>query len=102
VAENGTTAFLQQAYRNNWQQYLRLLSPEADVGWDLCVLTASDERQAEMYRRQLELRRASGALPSRTRFLIIPDPPGQRIGPARTADRFRWGNAACALAALRR
>jgi len=33
-----------------------------------------------MYRRQLDLRREAGLLPSRTRFLVIADPPGQRIG----------------------
>ena len=58
--ESGTTAFLQQAYRNNWQQYLVSLKPDAPGGWDLCVLTASDERQAAMYRRQLVLRRDDG------------------------------------------
>jgi hypothetical protein len=34
--------FLQQAYRDNWQQYLASLKPNARLGWDVCVLTASD------------------------------------------------------------
>jgi len=80
VIESGSIAFLQQAHRNNWQQYLVSLSPDAPGGWDLCVLTASDERQAAMYRRQLALRREAGLLPLRTRFLIVADPAGQRIG----------------------
>jgi fucokinase len=80
VSSDGKIRFLQQAYLNNWQQYLKLLSPDAARGWDLCVLTASDERQAEMYRRQLALRRDGGMLPSQTRFLVVPDPAGKRIG----------------------
>ncbi len=77
---SGATAFLQQAHRNNWQRYLASLQPGTRRGWDVCVLTASDERQADMYRRQLDWRRAAGLLPHGTQFLVLPDPPGQRIG----------------------
>ena len=76
----GAAAFLQQAHRNNWQQYLASLRPDARRGWDLCILTASDERQAAMYRRQLDWRGAAGLLPACTRFLVLPDPGGRRIG----------------------
>ncbi len=72
--------FLQQAYHDNWQQYLASLKPNARLGWDVCILTASDERQANMYRGQLEWRRATNLLPSQTRFLVVADPDGQRIG----------------------
>jgi fucokinase len=72
--------FLQQAYHDNWQQYLASLKPNARLGWDVCVLTASDERQANMYRGQLEWRRTTNLLPAQTRFLVIADPDGQRIG----------------------
>lgn len=80
ASRDGSAAFLQQAYQNSWQQYLASLQPGARAGWDACVLTASDERQAAMYRRQLEWRIESGLLPVRTRFLVLPDPQGQRIG----------------------
>lgn len=80
MMESGSAAFLQQAHRNNWQQYLASLRPDARSGWDVCVLTASDDRQAAMYRRQLDWRREAGLLPARTQFLVIPDPGGQRIG----------------------
>ena len=80
MSETCTAAFLRQAYRNNWQQYLASLAPDARGGWDLCVLTASNERQATMYRRQLAQREEVGLLPSKTRFLILADPNGQRIG----------------------
>jgi fucokinase len=72
--------FLQQAYRDNWQQYLASLKPNARLGWDVCVLTASDERQANMYRGQLEWRRTTNLLPAQTRFLVLADPDGLRIG----------------------
>jgi fucokinase len=78
--ENGSAAFLQQAHRNNWQQYLASLAPDGPRGWDLCVLTASDERQAAIYRRQLAVRREAGLLPPRTRFAVVADPDGRRIG----------------------
>jgi fucokinase len=78
--ESGSAAFLQQAHRNNWQKYLASLQPESTLGWEVCILTASDERQAGIYRRQLALRRQAGLLPSHTRFEVVADPVGRRIG----------------------
>lgn len=78
--EQGSASFLQQAHQNNWQQYLASLKGDAALGWDLCILTASNETQAALYRRQLEWRREGAVLPSRTRFLVIADPDGRRIG----------------------
>jgi fucokinase len=80
AVEDGSLALLQQANRNSWQKYLASLRSDAPGGWDVCVLTASSEQQAAMYRRHLDLRREAGLLPSRTRFLVVADPPGQRIG----------------------
>jgi fucokinase len=89
VISRGSQEFLLQAHRNNWQRYLAQLPTAAGGGaprsrarapWDLCILTASDARQAEMVTRQLEMRRAAGILPTATRFLVIPDPAGLRIG----------------------
>ena len=80
MTHTGTTAFLRQAHRNNWEQYLASLKPGAVQDWDICVLTASDERQAEMYRRQLDSRREAGLLPHGMQTLVLPDPGGRRIG----------------------
>jgi fucokinase len=80
MIERGSIAFLQQAYRNNWQQYVAALCHDGTRNWDICVLTASSERQAAMYRRQLDWRRETGLLPLHTEFLVIPDPGGKRIG----------------------
>ena len=88
----GATAFLQQAHRNNWQQYLAALRPGAAPGWDICVLTASDERQAEMYRCQLNWRREAGLLPPRMRLPGAPRPrrPAHRLR-RRNIERPRAG-----------
>ncbi len=71
---------MQQAHRNNWQRYVASLRDDARRGWDLCVLTASDERQAEMVRMQLAWRREANLLPAGTEFIVLPDPGGRRIG----------------------
>ena len=46
--------------------------------WDAVILTASSEHQAEGFRLQIENRRAS--LSKDTRFLVIPDEGGMRVG----------------------
>lgn len=82
MLDGGAAAFLQQAHRNNWQQYLASLGPRARPGWDLCILTAHDAQQAAIYRRQLAWRREAGLLPSGAEFVVLADPPGEdrRIG----------------------
>ncbi len=80
MLRDGSADFLKQAHRNNWYKYVASLGPDAPAGWDLCVLTASDERQASMYLRQLAVRQGAGLLPPHTQFRVIADPDGQRIG----------------------
>src|SRR5512136_3049955 len=80
MTHTGTTAFLRQAHRNNWEQYLASLKSGAQQDWDICVLTASNERQAEMYRSQLDWRREAGLLPHGMQTLVLPDPGGRRVG----------------------
>ena len=48
--------------------------------WDVVIITASSERQAELYREEIQRRNSSGLLPRETRFLVVPDPGGQRVG----------------------
>jgi len=48
--------------------------------WDYVILTASNPRQAEAYRHQLDLRRSFGLLSRVGRWLVVPDPGGKRIG----------------------
>jgi fucokinase len=73
---------LRQAFQSSWEQYLAGLEGETRLlkAWDLVVLTASCEEQAEAYRAQIESRRQVHHLPSQTRYLVIADPEGKRIG----------------------
>ena len=102
MTSTGTNAFLQQAHRNNWQQYLATLRPGAQPGWDICVLTASDERQAEMYRRQLDWRREAGLSPPACSSWCCPIAgPAHRVG-RRNAECAGAGGRAVAESAVGR
>ena len=48
--------------------------------WDAVIITASSERQADLYRDEIQRRRLSGILPSDTQFLVVPDPADRRVG----------------------
>ncbi len=73
-----TSLFLAQSYRDTWDDYVRSLMPDVVSGWDYIILTASNENQAEGYRRQIEDR--GGSLPVGTHFAVIPDEGGMRVG----------------------
>lgn len=70
--------FLSQAYRDCWDDYHRSLKLENFPCWDYVILTASNEQQAEGFRRQIEERK--GFLPKTTKFVAIPDRDGKRVG----------------------
>lgn len=76
--KNLTSLFLSQSYQDTWDDYNRSLSSENFPVWDYIILTASDENQAEGYRKQIEERK--DFLPSKTHFAIIPDEGGKRVG----------------------
>lgn len=48
--------------------------------WDVVIITASSERQAALYRDEIQRRRLSGILPEDTQFLVVPDPGDRRVG----------------------
>ena len=48
--------------------------------WNAVIITASSERQAELYRMEIERRSLAGTLPPGTEFLVVPDPGGRRVG----------------------
>jgi len=48
--------------------------------WDYLILTASNEAQAESYRKQLDLRVELGLLAGFRHVLVVPDFGGRRIG----------------------
>lgn len=79
---NGTMAatafYLSQSYQDAWADYQRSVNNPSFPVWDYVVLTASNEHQAEGFKKQIESR--NPYLPSRTTFLIVPDEGGQRVG----------------------
>lgn len=70
--------FLSQAYQDCWDDYNRSLKLKNFPRWDYVILTASNEQQADGFRRQIEERK--DFLPSSTRFVAIPDRDGRRVG----------------------
>jgi fucokinase len=48
--------------------------------WDVVLITASSERQAELFRDEIQRRRLSGVLPTETEFLVVPDPVDRKVG----------------------
>ena len=70
--------YLSQSYQDAWDDYNRSLSNPVFPVWDYIILTASNEHQAAGFRAQIHSREAY--LPSRTRFAVIPDEGGVRIG----------------------
>ena len=75
---NTSALFLSQSYQDAWDDYNRSLHNNAFPVWDYVILTASNEQQAEGFRKQLEIRKDS--LPARTHFAVIPDEGGVRVG----------------------
>ena len=72
--------FLSQSYQDAWEDYERSLNKPDFVRWDYIILTASNEQQAEGFRSQLLEREKEHLLPHQTRFAVIPDPEGKRVG----------------------
>lgn len=72
--------FLSQSYQDAWDDYNRSLTSEKFLRWDYVILTASNEQQAEGFRTQIESRKRAQFLPDRTKFVVISDPDGKRVG----------------------
>lgn len=72
--------FLSQSYNDAWEDYTRALTKEKFVRWDYVILTASNEQQAEGFSAQIQARLAAGRLPETTKYAVLPDPEGKRVG----------------------
>lgn len=70
--------FLSQAYQDCWADYERSIKTNNFPRWDYVILTASNEQQAEGFRKQIKAR--ENYLPGGTRFVVIPDRGGERVG----------------------
>lgn len=75
---NLLSMFLSQAYQDCWADYERSIKTNNFPRWDYVILTASNEQQAEGFRKQIHVREKY--LPSGTRFVVIPDRGGERVG----------------------
>ena len=76
---NYKTLFLRQSYLDSFDSYLSSLKDDAAI-WDYVVLTASNEAQALAFDEQIKHRLSSGLLPQKTKYAVIPDPEGKRVG----------------------
>ena len=78
MKKDHTSLFLAQSYQDAWEDYQRSLNRPSFPVWDYVFLTASDEHQAEGFRAQLASRKEM--LPARTKFVVLPDEGGVRVG----------------------
>lgn len=72
--------FLRQSYMDSWEDYERSLRKKNFLRWDYIILTASNQEQAAAYRVQIDERLEKRLLPSETKYVVLPDPGGKRVG----------------------
>ena len=72
--------FLQQSYQDCYEAYKKSLESALYIKWDYVILTASNEAQASVYREQIIYRIKEGYLSERTKYAVLPDPEGKRVG----------------------
>ena len=72
--------FLSQSYSDIWKNYQYINKSTSVSKWDFVVITASNEKQADMFRLQIKQRLASGFLSPSSHYICIPDPEGKRVG----------------------
>lgn len=71
-------SLLEQSYKDCLEDYNRSIKRDDFPRWDYVILTASNDQQADGFRKQIEDRK--GYLPSKTKFVVIPDRDGKRVG----------------------
>lgn len=72
--------FLRQSCLDSWEDYQRSLQKTNFIKWDYVILTASNEAQAAAFRMQIQDRLDKGQLPTYTKYAVLPDPDGKRVG----------------------
>lgn len=72
--------FLQQSCKDTWIEYDKQIHSRRTIVWDYVVLTASNEAQAAVYENEIRCRLKCNRLPARTKYLVISDPDGKRVG----------------------
>lgn len=74
-----TSLALKESYTDSLENYQMVLQNRTKF-WDYIILTASNETQADVYRKQIEYRKNNKMLPTSVKFLVIADPEGKRVG----------------------
>ncbi len=88
---NNSSIYLSQSYKDAWDDYNRSLKSATFPTWDYIILTASNAHQARSFELQIEARK--DYLPSRTKFAVIPDEGGVRVGSGgATLSVLKWLN----------
>ena len=72
--------FLSQSYEDAWTDYEKSLKKRYFIHWDYVILTASNEDQAKAFEAQIDFRLKQGLLPKQTKYAVLPDPDGKRVG----------------------
>ncbi|MCR5626986.1 MAG: bifunctional fucokinase/L-fucose-1-P-guanylyltransferase, partial [Lachnospiraceae bacterium] len=72
--------FMRQSYLDAWDDYVRSLGTANFINWDYCILTASNEDQAEAFRTQIDHRKKERLLSPKTKYVVLSDPDGIRVG----------------------
>lgn len=75
-----TSLFLSDSYHEQLTEYNKMLNNKQSFNWDVVVITASNEKQAKGYRKQIDLRKEYGLLPLNCDYVVIPDKDNLRIG----------------------
>ncbi len=72
--------FLSQSYTDSYEVYKKSLKRDDYPVWDYVIITASNEMQAAAYEQQISYRLENNYLSNRTKYKVIPDPEGKRVG----------------------
>lgn len=72
--------FLTQSYKDAWNDYEFSVKNIKSPHWDWIVITASNEHQADSYRIQIKRRQDQKMVPLQTKFAVVADPDGERVG----------------------
>ena len=79
MSTNYKNLFLRQSYLDQTELYENVLQGRIEA-WDYVVITASNEEQAFGYRQQIDFRLNNNRLPKKTKYLVVQDPNGERVG----------------------
>ena len=78
--ENIINKFLKQSFENDNKNFKYFVNKESVRIWDYVVITASNQKQADYYNKQIQIRLQKKIIPSQTEYIVCPDLNDKRIG----------------------